>query len=80
MDDSIKVKELGAISIAGKITYQLWEHGEHYVKLRNPQHLEQYIYIDKYSLKALAGMFASAANALKVDEREISVPLPEPPL
>jgi hypothetical protein len=75
-----KLKELGAVSLAGTVTYQLWEHDEHYVKLRHTQHVEQYIYIDKGSLRSLASIFTSAAKTLKADEFGILGKLPEPRL
>jgi hypothetical protein len=58
-------KELGAVALAGKVLYELWEHDGNCVELRHVEDPDQHILIDKEALPGIASIFRKAAQSFE---------------
>jgi len=61
-------KDLGAVVVAGNIKYELLEHDQNQVKLRNILEADQYIIIDLEALPGIASILNKAARELEVNQ------------
>lgn len=61
-------KDLGAVVVAGSLKYELLEHDQNRVKLRNLLEADQYIVIDLEALPGIASILTKAARELEVNQ------------
>ena len=55
-------KDFGAVAVDGKIKYELLEHDETHLELRNVSQTDQHIVIDLEALPGLASIIKKAAK------------------